>query len=96
VHTAPVTVGVAPRVTLDPVVELMTMSGSVQPALNGTSVELQRLTGTIWKTVGRTTVDAAGDFQAHMRIPPGSYRARIPAPGRGLVPGTSSTLVVNR
>jgi SpoIID/LytB domain protein len=95
VHTAAITVGVAPRVTLDPVVEAMTLSGTVRPALNGTSVELQRLAGTVWRTVGRATIDAAGDFSAHMRIPPGSYRARIPAPGRGLVAGTSSTLVVN-
>jgi SpoIID/LytB domain protein len=95
VHTAPVTVGVAPRITLDPVVEAMTLSGSVRPVLSGTSVELQRLAGTVWRTVGRATVDPAGAFSTYMRIPPGSYRAHIRAPGRGLVAGTSPTLVVN-
>jgi hypothetical protein len=86
---------VAPRITLDPVVEAMTLSGSVRPVLSGTSVELQRLAGTVWRTVGRATVDPAGAFSTYMRIPPGSYRAHIRAPGRGLVAGTSPTLVVN-
>jgi hypothetical protein len=45
--------------------------------------------------VARTTVDAGGAFIAQVDVTPGSYRARIPAPGRGLVAGTSSTLVVN-
>jgi stage II sporulation protein D len=95
VHTAPITVGVAPRVILDPVVESMSITGSVRPVLNGTSVEIQRLAGTVWRTVGRATVDPAGVFSTYMRIPPGSYRAHIPTPGRGLVAGTSPTLVVN-
>jgi hypothetical protein len=73
----------------------MTITGSVRPVLNGTSVEIQRLVGTVWRTVGRATVDPAGVFSTYMRIPPGSYRARIPTPGKGLVAGTSPTLVVN-
>jgi hypothetical protein len=33
---------------------------------------------------------------ARLNVIPGSYRARVPAPGRGLVAGTSSTLVVGQ
>ena len=62
--------------------------------LNGSSVEIQRLNGQSWQVVARTTVDAVGQFTATVNVTPGTYRARIPAPGRGLVAGTSTTLVV--
>jgi hypothetical protein len=57
-------------------------------------VEIQRLSGRVWQTVGRATVDASGAFTASVEVIPGSYRARIQVPGRGLVAGASSTLVV--
>ena len=93
----PVTlVGVAPRIALSPVTDPMELRGTVRPALSGASVEIQRQNGrSSWQTVGRARVNAQGDFAANIHVPPGSYRARIPAPGRGLVAGTSSTLVVS-
>jgi stage II sporulation protein D len=94
-RTAVTNVGVAPRIALSPVIDPMELRGTVRPVLAGAAVEIQRLNGgAVWRTVGRTTIDARGEFTAAMHVPPGSYRARVPAPGRGLVAGTSSTLVV--
>jgi stage II sporulation protein D len=95
VRTPPTPLGVAPRVALVPPGDLSELRGSVRPALPGAAVEIQRLGGQSWQVVGRTTIDAAGGFIAQLNVAPGSYRARIPAPGRGLVAGTSSTLVIN-
>ncbi|MGH3117806.1 MAG: SpoIID/LytB domain-containing protein [Gaiellales bacterium] len=90
-------VGVAPRIALSPLTDPMELRGTVRPALAGATVEIQRQNGGgLWQTVGRATVDPQGEFAATVHIPPGSYRARVPAPGRGLVAGTSSTLVVSR
>ena len=93
-RTAPTKVAVAPQVALAPVTDAMELRGTVKPLLSGAGVEIQRLSGKTWSTVGRATVDARGDFSARIYVPPGSYRAVVPAPGRGLVAGTSSTLVV--
>jgi stage II sporulation protein D len=94
-RTAPTRVAVAPQVALSPVTDAMELRGSVKPLLAGAGVELQKLSGRTWQTVGRATVDARGDFSARIYVPPGSYRAVVPTPGRGLVAGTSSTLVVS-
>jgi stage II sporulation protein D len=94
-HTAATTVGVAPRLALIPPGDLSELRGTVRPALAGTTVEIERLSGQSWRVVARATVDGGGAFAAQVDVTPGSYRARIPAPGRGLVAGTSSTLVVN-
>jgi stage II sporulation protein D len=94
-RTAPTRVTVAPQVALAPVTDAMELRGSVKPSLAGAGVEIQKLSGKTWQTVGRATVDARGDFSVRIYVPPGSYRAVIPTPGRGLVAGTSSTLVVN-
>ncbi|HWH55645.1 MAG TPA: SpoIID/LytB domain-containing protein [Gaiellaceae bacterium] len=94
-RTAPTRVLVAPQVALSPVTDAMELRGSVKPLLAGAGVEVQKLSGRTWQTVGRATVDARGDFSARIYVPPGSYRAVVPTPGRGLVAGTSSTLVVS-
>jgi hypothetical protein len=88
-------VGVAPRIALVPPGDLSELTGTARPLLAGAAVEIQRLNGQAWQVVGRSTVDVNGDFVVRLNVTPGSYRARIPAPGRGLVAGTSSTLVVN-
>jgi stage II sporulation protein D len=94
-RTAPTLVGVAPRIALTPVTDPMELRGTVRPALAGAAVEIQRQSGRdSWQTVGRATVNAQGAFTVAVHVPPGSYRARIQAPGRGLVAGTSPTLVV--
>ncbi len=94
VRTDAVTVGVAPRVALTAPGDLSQLEGSVRPALEGTAVEILRLNGPAWQVVARTTVGAGGKFLATLDVTSGSYRARVPSPGRGLVAGTSSTLVV--
>jgi stage II sporulation protein D len=87
-------VGVAPRITLVPPGDLAELGGTVRPILHGQAVEIQRLQGQSWRTVGRGTIDTRGEFLVLVDVTPGSYRARIAAPGRGLVAGTSSTVVV--
>ena len=94
-RTAATRVMVAPQVALAPVTDAMELRGSVKPLLAGAGVEIQKQSGKTWQTIGRATVDARGDFSARIYVPPGSYRAVVPTPGRGLVAGTSSTLVVN-
>jgi hypothetical protein len=95
-QTAVTRVGVAPRIALSPVTDPMELRGTVRPALAGAAVEIQRQSGrSLWQTIGRATVNAQGEFAANIHVPPGNYRARIPTPGRGLVTGTSSTLVVS-
>jgi stage II sporulation protein D len=95
-HTAATTVGVAPRVALIAPGDLSELRGTVRPTLAGTTVEIERLVGQSWRVVGRATVDGSGAFIALVDVTPGTYRARVPAPGRGLVAGTSSALVVAR
>jgi stage II sporulation protein D len=95
-RTVATPVGVAPRITLVPPGDLAELGGAVRPILQGSGVEIQRLQGQSWRTVGRGTIDARGEFLVLVDVTPGSYRARIAAPGRGLVAGTSSTLVVKR
>jgi hypothetical protein len=70
-----------------------TLRGYARPVFPGGSVALQRFDGTSWKTIARATIDQAGDFEAHVSLTPGKYRARL-APGRGFVPGVSPTLNV--
>jgi stage II sporulation protein D len=95
-RTGATLVGVAPRISLVPPGDLSELTGTVRPVLNGSAVEIQRLNGQSWQVVGRTTIDALGGFTARLPVTPGSYRARITAPGRGLVAGTSPTLVIPR
>lgn len=94
-RTAVTPVGVAPRIALTQPTDPMELRGTVRPLVAGAAVEIQRQNGGgLWQTVGRATVDQRGGFTATMHVPPGSYRARVPAPGRGLVAGTSPTLAV--
>jgi hypothetical protein len=92
VRSAPLRVGVAPAVRLtqpDPAA----LGGTVKPTLDGATVVLQRLDGTVWRRVASATVDSAGAFQAALELVPGTYRARI-APGRGFAEGLSPELDV--
>ena len=91
--SAIVGVAVAPLVRFYAMTDAATLRGYARPVLPGGSVALQKLNGTAWRTVGRATIDANGDFLAQLPLTPGSYRARL-APGRGFVPGVSPTLQV--
>ncbi|HEU4943341.1 MAG TPA: SpoIID/LytB domain-containing protein [Gaiellaceae bacterium] len=94
-RTPAIRLGVAPQLRLLPVTDPMELRGTMRPVIVGAAVQVQRLNGRTWGTVGRATVAEDGSFAAVMHVPPGSYRARVATPGRGLVAGTSQTMVVN-
>jgi len=94
VRTAAIRLGVAPQVRLNPAVDLMELNGVVKPGIVGAAVELQRLAGQSWRTVAKTMIVEGGTFSARVDVQPGSYRAVVASPGRGLVAGTSPALVV--
>jgi stage II sporulation protein D len=87
-----VRVDVSPRLRLEAGID--ELSGSVRPAFVDARVQIQRLTGSGWSTVARTTTDAAGDFYVALSLSPGSYRGRIGS-RRGFVAGTSPTVRVD-
>jgi len=86
-------VSVAPMVRFRGMADASTLRGYARPIFPGGSVALQRFNGATWKVVARATIDQNGDFEAHVNLTPGQYRARL-APGRGFVPGVSPTLTV--
>jgi len=86
-------VSVAPLVRFHGMPDAQTLRGFARPLFPGASAALQRFDGGRWKTIARATIDQNGDFQAHVNLTPGQYRARL-APGRGFVPGVSPTLTV--
>jgi stage II sporulation protein D len=91
--SAPVRVAVAPRVRLHPVSQQTALTGVVRPIVPGARVEIQRLAGTSWRVVARSTLDDRGQFEASVELVAGTYRARV-VPGRGLVPGFSQEVKV--
>ena len=93
-RTPTILLPVTPQVRLKPITDPMELRGTVRPVIIGAAVEIQRQNGRVWGTVGRATVAEDGSFAAPMHVPPGSYRARVPSPGRGLAAGTSTALVV--
>ncbi|MEP6910473.1 MAG: SpoIID/LytB domain-containing protein [Actinomycetota bacterium] len=86
-------VAVAPLVRFRGLKDASTLRGRARPAFPGASVAVQRLAGGRWVTVARAQIDANGDFEAHLTLSPGDYRARL-APGHGFVAGVSATLHV--
>ncbi len=94
VTSAPVRVEVAPAVTLVRAPGPGELRGAARPALPGATVVVQRLAGPIWRDLAGATLDARGAFSARLELRPGSYRARVNAPGRGLAAGTSPPLLV--
>ena len=69
------------------------VAGSVQPAVVGAAVQLQRQDGAAWTTLSSTATDAAGAWSFVGTLAPGTYRVRC-APGHGLAPGLSPPLEV--
>ena len=86
-------VAVAPLVRFHGMPDASTLRGFVRPLFPGGSVALQRFDGARWRSIARATIDQNGDFQAHVKLTPRQYRARL-APGRGFAPGVSPTLTV--
>ena len=91
VRAAVVKVGVAPRVTAQ--LGAGSVTGNIRPALPRAAVQLQRQTGTTWRTVASGVTDTSGSFSLAVANAAGSvYRVRA-APGRGLVPGLSASVL---
>ena len=86
-------IAVAPLIRFYGLRNPTTLRGYARPVFAGTSVFIQRLVGTKWTTVSQATTDANGDFEAHLTLSPGDYRARI-VRGHGFVAGVSPTLRV--
>jgi SpoIID/LytB domain protein len=87
-------VPVSSRVRLTEAVDPGMLTGTVRPRLTGASVAVDRLKGTAWTPVAKTSVDSTGSFSAKVRLVPGSYRARVAATN-GLTEGLSPTLTVS-
>ena len=86
-------VSVAPLVRFRGLGDGATLRGFARPLFPGASVALQRSNGGGWTTIARATIDASGNFEAHVNLTPGDYRAKL-APGHGFVPGVSKTVKV--
>jgi SpoIID/LytB domain protein len=84
-------IAVSPVVTATPAAGAI--SGSVQPAVVGAAVELQRQDSTAWTTVSSTATDTTGAWSFVGTLAAGTYRVRC-APGHGLAPGLSTPVVV--
>ncbi|HEY3962189.1 MAG TPA: SpoIID/LytB domain-containing protein [Gaiellaceae bacterium] len=86
-------VNVAPALVVQaPTAEGLT--GTVQPILGDTTVELQQEDGSVWGTVASTVTDGSGNWSFTGALAPGAYRVRC-APGHGLVAGVSSPVQVS-
>ncbi len=90
---AATSVPVAPLVRFRAVTDPSHLEGYEKPALPGTKVQIQRLTGRAWTTVTTAAVDGAGTFEATLQLQP-APTARASRPGHGLVPGTTPVLEV--
>jgi stage II sporulation protein D len=86
-----VRIGVAPRV--DAVANAGVVTGSISPVIAGAAVQLQQQSGAAWTTLAATVTDAAGAWSFPGALTAGTYRIRC-APGQGLVPGSSATLLL--
>ena len=84
-------IAVAPRV--DAAASPAGVQGSIHPAAVSAAVQLQQQDGTSWTTVDSTVTDATGAWSFAGALQPGTYRVRC-APGHGLAPGVSTSLVV--
>ena len=69
------------------------MTGLARPLLPNAPVQVQRLEGSTWTTVARTTIGTEGTFIGDVELTPGTYRARVVA-GKGFAIGLSKVLKV--
>jgi stage II sporulation protein D len=87
-----VRVAVAPRLLLDEPGERDALSGTIQPALAGAEVTIQRRSES-WVAVASAVADENGRFRAVFDVTPGNYRARV-GPLPGFVAGVSRPLSI--
>jgi hypothetical protein len=84
-------VGVAPVLSVQQ--SATGLTGTLQPLLAGSMVELQQQSGGAWTTVSSTVTDAAGAWSFGGRLSTGTYRVRC-TPGHGFVAVVSQALQV--
>jgi stage II sporulation protein D len=84
-------VAVAPRVVAH--VTAAGGQGTVKPAIAGAAVQLQRQAGAGWTLVSSTVTGSTGAWSFAGSVGSGTYRIRC-APGHGLVPGVSASILV--
>ena len=94
IASGPVSVPVARSVRLHVANGLSGFWGAVKPGDPGTRVQIQRQAGSAWPTIATLTTKAQGRFTLVRAVPPGTYRARVPA-GRGYVSGVSKPIAAS-
>jgi hypothetical protein len=87
-------VRVAPKVTLRKEDGASALTGDVSPGQTGTPVTIQRRAAVGWEAVTTAVTGPNGTFRVELELPPGAYRALVPA-GGGLVAGTSAALTLS-
>jgi stage II sporulation protein D len=88
-----VRLSVAPFVRIAVSNDRMSMTGLARPLLPNAPVQVQKLEGSTWTTVARTTIGTDGTFIGDVELTPGTYRARVVA-GKGFAIGLSKVLKV--
>jgi hypothetical protein len=88
-----VRVAVAPKIVLDETQKPGALSGSIQPALAGAEVTVERRSQG-WAAVASAVSSENGRFRAVFDVTPGVYRARV-GPLPGFVAGTSRPLSIS-
>ena len=93
IRSGVVRLSVAPFVRIAVSSDRMSMTGLARPLLPNAPVQVQRLEGSTWTTVARTTIGSDGTFIGDVELTPGTYRARVVA-GKGFAIGLSKVLKV--
>ena len=93
IRSGVVRLSVAPFVRIAVSNDRMSMTGLARPLLPNAPVQVQRLEGSTWTTVARTTIGSDGTFIGDVELTPGTYRARVVA-GKGFAIGLSKVLKV--
>jgi hypothetical protein len=93
IRSGVVRLSVAPFVRIAVSSDRMSMTGLARPLLPNAPVQVQRLEGSTWTTVARTTIGTDGTFIGDVELTPGTYRARVVA-GKGFAIGLSKVLKV--
>jgi SpoIID/LytB domain protein len=92
IASAAVRVSVAPTVRLHVPAVLTGFWGTVRPGVAGTTVTIQRQTGSGWRFMARVKTTANGRFTLSRAVGPGTYRALVSA--KGMAPGMSKPVTV--
>jgi hypothetical protein len=93
IRSGAVRLSVAPFVRIAVSSDRLSVTGLAKPLLPNAAVQVQKLAGSTWTTVARTTIGEDGTFIGDVELTPGTYRARVVA-GKGFAIGLSKVLTV--